>query len=73
MDLWKEKGYAEFTTEQPLSCPGITQIFTKPSELTGVIYEFIERGAHGFCKENVKSLMQSTKDIETLVKSDLVQ
>lgn len=61
MQEWKEKGYAEFTTENPLTCPGLTQIFTKPSSLTGVIYEFIERGAHGFCSENVKALMESTK------------
>ena len=63
MDEWKEKGYAEFTTEQPLSCPGLTQCFTKPSELTGVIYEFIERdiNSKGFCKDNVKDLMESTK------------
>jgi 4-hydroxyphenylpyruvate dioxygenase-like putative hemolysin len=71
MDYWREKGYAEFTTENPLTCPGLTQVFTKPSELTGVIYEFIERGVHGFCKDNVKSLMESTRDIE--VKTDLVQ
>lgn len=65
MNEWKEKGYAEFTTEQPLKCPGLTQIFTKPSELTGVIYEFIERGEHGFCKDNVKALMESTKTINS--------
>lgn len=63
MDLWRGKGYAEFTTLVPLTCPGLTQCFTKPSELTGVIYEFIERGAHGFCKDNVKSLMESTSGI----------
>ncbi len=62
MQEWKEKGYAEFASENPLTCPGLTQIFTKPSELTGVIYEFIERGEHGFCKENVQQLMISTKD-----------
>ena len=62
MSLWKEKGYAEFSSEKPLTCPGLTQVFTKPSALTGVIYEFIERGAQGFCKDNVKDLMQSTKD-----------
>ena len=62
MALWKEKGYAEFSSEKPLTCPGLTQVFTKPSALTGVIYEFIERGAQGFCKDNVKDLMQSTKD-----------
>lgn len=62
MQEWKEKGYAEFTTDKPLTCPGLTQCFTKPSELTGVIFEFIERGEHGFCKKNVKSLMESTQD-----------
>jgi 4-hydroxyphenylpyruvate dioxygenase-like putative hemolysin len=65
MAEWREKGYAEFTTEEPLSCPGLTQCFTKPSELTGVIYEFIERdaGAKGFCKDNVKDLMESTEEL----------
>lgn len=60
---WKEKGYAEFTTEQPLTCPGLTQIFTKPSQLTGIIYEFITRDKHGFCQENVGLLMNSTADL----------
>ena len=65
MKEWKEEGYAEFTTEDPLTCPGLTQCFTNPSDLTGVIYEFIERGnnSKGFCKDNVKDLMQSTKDL----------
>ena len=65
MKKWKEKGYAEFTTEEPLKCPDLTQCFTKPSELTGTIYEFIERGANskGFCKDNVKDLMESTEGI----------
>ncbi|SRR6266403_3813 len=63
MKEWQEKGYAEFTTEKPLTCPGLTQVFTKPSELTGIIYEFIERESHGFCKENVKDLMNSTKGL----------
>jgi catechol 2,3-dioxygenase-like lactoylglutathione lyase family enzyme len=61
MEEWKSKGYAEFASDKPLTCPGLTQVFTKPSELTGVIYEFIERGAQGFCKENVQQLMESTK------------
>jgi len=68
MDFWREKGYAEFTTQSPLTCPGLTQVFTKPSALTGVIYEFITRGAQGFCQDNVKNLMESTRDIE--VKTD---
>lgn len=61
MKEWKEKGYAEFASAQPLKCDGLTQVFTKPSELTGVIYEFIERGEFGFCKENVMNLMESTR------------
>ncbi len=67
MDEWREKGYAEFATESPLVCPGLTQVFTKPSQLTGVVYEFINRAnraAHGFCKENVKDLMVSTGDFK---------
>lgn len=60
MNEWREKGYAEFCSEEPLTCPGLTQVFTKPSELTGVIYEFITRGDRGFCAENVKALMEST-------------
>jgi catechol 2,3-dioxygenase-like lactoylglutathione lyase family enzyme len=63
MKKWREEGYAEFTTPDPLTCPGLVQVFTKPSELTGVIYEFIEREAQGFCKDNVKDLMESTKDL----------
>jgi catechol 2,3-dioxygenase-like lactoylglutathione lyase family enzyme len=62
MKEWQEKGFAEFASDKPLTCPGLTQVFTKPSELTGVIYEFIQRGEHGFCVENVKSLMESTKE-----------
>lgn len=63
VDELKSKGYAEFTSEKPMECPGLVQIFTKPSELTGVIYEFIKRDAQGFCKENVKDLMGSTKEL----------
>ena len=37
MHLWKQLGYAEFLSEKPLECPGLMQVFTKPSELTGVI------------------------------------
>ena len=62
MKEWQEKGYAEFSSSKPLTCPGLTQVFTKPSALTGVIYEFIERGSQGFCKDNVKDLMTSTKN-----------
>ena len=61
MQDWKDKGYAEFYSEEPLECPGLIQVFTKPSELTGVIYELINRSGKGFCEDNVKGLMESTK------------
>jgi len=63
MNEWKEKGHAEFYTEEPITCkdPNLTQVFTKPSELTGVIYEFINREGAGFCKDSVKQLMESSK------------
>lgn len=60
MHEWKEKGYAEFTSDEPMKCPGLIQCFTKPSILCGVIFEFIERTDVGFCRENVKALMEST-------------
>jgi len=63
MKEWTEKGYAEFTTPNPLKCPGLVQCFTKPSQLTGIIYEFIERETVGFCQNNVKDLMNSTKNL----------
>jgi 4-hydroxyphenylpyruvate dioxygenase-like putative hemolysin len=61
MREWQRKGWAEFSSDAPMHCEGLTQVFTKPSALTGVIFEFIERGTYGFCKENVKALMESTK------------
>lgn len=63
MDEWRSKGYAEFLSEEPLECPGLEQVFTKPSELTGVIYELISRTGKGFCEANVKGLMESTKEM----------
>lgn len=62
MKEWQDKGYAEFSSSEPMKCPGLTQVFTKPSVLTGVIYEFIERGEHGFCADNVKNLMMATAE-----------
>lgn len=65
MDEWKTKGYAEFYSEKPIVCqnPNLVQVFTKPSELTGVMYEFITREGVGFCKDSVKKLMESSKSI----------
>ena len=63
MNEWKEKGYTEFLSDKPLVCedPHLIQIFTKPSELTGVVYELITRESEGFCEKNVEKLMESTK------------
>ena len=63
MKEWKEKGYAEFYSEDTIACkdPDLVQVFTKPSKLTGVIYEFISREGDGFCRDSVKKLMESTR------------
>ena len=61
MKMWLNAGYAEFYSDRPLECEGLIQVFTKPSELTGVIYELINRTGDGFCEENVKGLMESTR------------
>ena len=63
MAEWKQKGYL-FTTEDPLTCENLTQIFSQPHAVTGVIYEFIERkGQRSFCKGNVAALMSSTANL----------
>lgn len=58
---WQEKGLADFTSAKPFTCGDLTQIFSKYHPLTGVVYEFIERKNHGFCADNVKELMHSTR------------
>jgi catechol 2,3-dioxygenase-like lactoylglutathione lyase family enzyme len=64
MKKWKEKGWGKFLSEHPLTCPGIEQIFSEEIGITGgIIFEFIKRGSdRGFCKENVRALMDSTKE-----------
>jgi catechol 2,3-dioxygenase-like lactoylglutathione lyase family enzyme len=63
VDEWRAKGWL-FTTPAPLQCEGLTQIFSMPHQLTGVVFEFIKRsGQHGFCKNNVAKLMGSTKGV----------
>lgn len=62
MKKWTKKGLAEFTTEEPIISKDLTQCFTKPHPLTGVIYEFIERRDKGFNIDNVKKLMLSTEE-----------
>lgn len=60
MKEWQEKGFAEFASEKPLVCPGLVQVFTKPSKLTGIVFELIKRDVNGFCVENVMDLMRSS-------------
>lgn len=66
MKKWKEEGYAEFYSDEPISCenPRLVQVFTKPSELTGVIYELITREGDGFCQNSVRELMESSNNKE---------
>jgi catechol 2,3-dioxygenase-like lactoylglutathione lyase family enzyme len=63
MKEWEKEKYVEFLSEKPMECPGLKQVFTKPSELTGVIYELIKRDGNGFCEDNVKALMESTREL----------
>lgn len=63
MKLWHEQGWGDFTSAKPMTCPGLTQVFSKPN-CTGVIFEFIQREGFGFCKENVKQLMESTANLD---------
>lgn len=62
MDDLSKRGLAKFTSNAPITCEGLEQVFTQPSKFTGIIYEFINRGKQGFCQSSVKYLMQSTKD-----------
>ena len=65
MHLWRKAGYAEFTTDEPISNTGdLIQCFTKPHPITGMVYEFIKRGADnkGFNVDSVRDLMESTDD-----------
>ena len=65
MKEWGEKYGVEFYSEDPIVCEedNLVQVFSQPSELTGVIYELIKRGStnKGFCVKSVKALMESTR------------
>ncbi|MDB2481679.1 hypothetical protein N9W84_00765 [bacterium] len=58
---WKKNNYCGFTTDKPIVSSDLTQCFTEPHPLTGVIYEFIERKDKGFNIDNVRKLMLSTE------------
>jgi len=62
MKHWKTDG-VEFASQNPLIRNDLIQVFTKPHPITGIIYELIQRKTFGFCKDNVKDLMNSTKGL----------
>jgi methylmalonyl-CoA/ethylmalonyl-CoA epimerase len=62
----RKKG-VEFLSEKQIENDDLIQIFTRPNEDTGVIHELIQRkhpDAKGFATENVKKLMDSTRDLK---------
>lgn len=62
MQKWLDLGWCEgFSTAKPIECDTLSQVFTKPSTLTGTIFELIKRKEHGFCQDSVKELMNSTR------------
>jgi 4-hydroxyphenylpyruvate dioxygenase-like putative hemolysin len=60
MDKWRRYKMAQFTTDKPIECPGLVQVFTTEHPLAGVVFEFIQRTDKGFCAQNVKALMESS-------------
>ena len=62
MDKWKQNGWVQgFTTDEPIVCNELTQVFSQYNPLLGVIFELIERKEAGFCRSSVRELMLSTK------------
>lgn len=62
MDRWRKSNFATFSSSKPIEGPGITQVFTDPHPITGVIYELIHRKdpSVGFNPKSVQQLMLST-------------
>lgn len=59
---WEDNGYT-FSSE-PVTCEdgSLTQVFSDPHPITGMVYELIQKTQDkGFCAENVKELMESTE------------
>lgn len=57
----------EFLSEKQIENDDLIQIFTRPDPATGVVHELIQRkhpGAKGFATENVKKLMESTREVK---------
>jgi catechol 2,3-dioxygenase-like lactoylglutathione lyase family enzyme len=61
MKEWTDKGLADFSSSTPMICEDLTQVFSKFHSLVGIVFEFINRKQFGFCKDNVKALMQSSR------------
>lgn len=60
----RERG-VEFLTQDVLEDASLLQIFTKPEPNTGIIHEIIQRkGNKSFSTNNVKRLMDSTRDAD---------
>ena len=56
----------EFLSDKQIENDDLIQIFSRPNEETGVIHELIQRkhpDAKGFATENVKKLMDSTRNL----------
>jgi len=63
MEKWKQNGWCEdFTSDEPFHCDDMSQVFTQPSSVLGVIFELIKRKKAGFCQESVIKLMESTEN-----------
>jgi methylmalonyl-CoA/ethylmalonyl-CoA epimerase len=65
VDDARAKG-VEFLSEKQIENDDLIQIFSRPHEDTGVIHELIQRkhpDAKGFATENVKKLMDSTRNL----------
>lgn len=62
MQKWLKNGWAEEFSSNAIHCDnGLSQVFTRPSSILGVVFELIQRKDRGFCKDSVKALMQSSK------------
>lgn len=72
MEKFKKFGY-EFLGDKIISCEnGLQQTFTRPVDLTGVIYELMEKPILengemedvNFCKSSVGNLMKATEEVK---------
>jgi 4-hydroxyphenylpyruvate dioxygenase-like putative hemolysin len=64
MEKWIKFGWTESFSSEVIKCDNLSQVFTKPSVLFGVVFELIQRKESGFCRESVKNLMNSTVDVD---------